>query len=102
MSLATALRFPFSRVLLPRTKLAYIHLRNLLTDAKRDRAARVSGYVMIWLAEEVVLLFLRAGEVVTAPASHDGRGFAPVAIADALARVPAEPELGEICFHEAP
>ena len=29
-----------SRVLLPRTRLAYVHLRNLLTDAKRDRAAR--------------------------------------------------------------
>ena len=43
------LRFPVQRVLLPRTRLAYIHLGNLLSDAKRDRAARVFGYVAIWL-----------------------------------------------------
>mgnify|MGYP006143044835 CR=1 FL=1 len=58
-----------SRILaltLPRTRLAYVHLRNLLTDAKRDRAARVSGYVAIWLPEEFLLLFLREGEVVNA------------------------------------
>ena len=53
-----ALRFPHERVLLPRTKLAYVHLRNLLTDAKRDRAARVYGYVAIWLPEELVILYL--------------------------------------------
>ncbi|MFL5575042.1 MAG: hypothetical protein ACJ79S_03610 [Gemmatimonadaceae bacterium] len=99
---AAALRLPHQRVFLPRTKLAYVHLRNLLTDAKRDRAARVSGYVAIWLAEEMVLLYLSGGELVNATTTHDGRDFAPVAIADALAKVPAEPELGEICFHEAP
>jgi len=27
------LRFPHERILLPRTKLAYVHLRNLLIDA---------------------------------------------------------------------
>jgi hypothetical protein len=96
-----ALRYPHQRVLLPRTKLAYVHLRNLLTDAKRDRAARVSGYVVIWLAEELVLLYLQAGEVVNATLSHDGRAFVALPIADALSRVPAEPELGDICFHEA-
>jgi len=51
MPLATGLRFPYSRILLPRTRLAYIHLANLLTDAKRDRAARISGYVAISLPE---------------------------------------------------
>jgi hypothetical protein len=55
----TGLRFPHERVLLPRTKLAYVHLRNLLTDAKRERAARVFGYVAIWLPEEVVLLYIQ-------------------------------------------
>ena len=96
-----ALRFPHQRVLLPRTKLAYVHLRNLLTDAKRDRAARVSGYVAIWLAEELVVLYLTGGELVNATATSDGHAFHALPIADALARVPGEPELGEICFHEA-
>ncbi|HET7456249.1 MAG TPA: hypothetical protein VFJ74_01255 [Gemmatimonadaceae bacterium] len=98
---AAALRFPHERVLLPRTKLAYVHLRNLLTDAKRDRAGRVSGYVAIWLPDELVLLYLQRGEVVNATTTHDARRYAPLPIAEAIAKVPAEPELGEICFHEA-
>jgi len=93
-------RFPYARVLLPRTRLAYVHLRNLLNDAKRDRAARVSGYVAVWLPEELLLLYMQRGEVVNATRS-DGRSYQPIAISTAIARVPTEPEYGEICFHEA-
>jgi hypothetical protein len=93
-------RFPLERVLLPRTKLAYVHLRNLLTDAKRDRAARVFGYVAIWLPEELVMLYLQSGELVNATWAHGGT-FRPLPLAEALGRVPAEPEFGEVCFHEA-
>jgi hypothetical protein len=96
----TTLRFPSARVLLPRTRLAYVHLRNLLTDAKRDRAARVSGYVAIWLPEEFVTLYLQLGEVVNA-SIKDKSGSRTIAIAKALEKVPHEPEYGEICFHEA-
>jgi len=95
-----ALRFPHTRVLLPRTRLAYIHLRNLLTDAKRDRAARISGYVAISLLEELVILYLIGGEVVNATV-RDAKASGTVAIAAAIERVPSEPEYGEICFHEA-
>lgn len=97
---AASLRFPCERVLLARTKLAYVHVRNLLTDAKRDRAARVYGYVAIWLPEEFLVLYIRAGEVVNAMALDD-EGYRALSIADAVDLVPAEPELGEICFHEA-
>lgn len=93
-------RFPCERVLLHRTRLAYVHLRNLLSDAKRDRLARVSGYVAIWLPEELLLLYLQRGEVVNATRCRGGaREVLP--IAEAIAQVPAEPEFGEICFHEA-
>lgn len=44
---ARHLRFPRIRALHPRTRPAYVHLRNLLTDAKRGRAARVVGYVAL-------------------------------------------------------
>src|SRR5689334_10176764 len=94
------LRYPHARVLLPRTRLAYIHLRNLLTDAKRDRSARVSGYVAIWLPEEFLVLYLQRGELVNA-CLHDGHAFQPIALGAAVEKVPAEPEYGEICFHEA-
>lgn len=86
--------------MLPRTRLAYIHLHNLLTDAKRDRSARLSGYVAVWLPEEFVVLYLQAGEVVNATVM-DGKGWRPVAISSALERIPDEPEYGEICFHAA-
>lgn len=100
MPIVAGLRFPQSRVLLPRTRLAYVHLRNLLTDAKRDRAARVSGYVAIWLPEEFVVLYMQRGEVVNATIL-DKNGSRAIAISSALERIPAEPEYGEICFHEA-
>ena len=94
------LRYPSKRVLLPRTRLAYVHLRNLLTDAKRDRGARVSGYVAIWLPEEFLVLYLQQGELVNA-CSHDGKHFHAIAIGAAVEKVPSEPEYGEICFCEA-
>ena len=56
-----ALRFPYGRVVLPRTRLAYIHLRNLLSDAKRDRAGRISGYVAVSLIDELVIFYLLRG-----------------------------------------
>ena len=100
MPSATSLYFPHSRVLLPRTRLAYIHLRNLLTDAKRDRAARISGFVAISLPDELVILYLLRGEVANATV-RDARGSHAVAIASAIDKVPHEPEYGEISFHEA-
>lgn len=98
--LRDAIRYPAKRVLLQRTRLAYVHLRNLLTDAKRDRSARVSGYVAVWMPEELVVLYLEEGEVVNATSSTDGVQFAPIAISDAIARVPASAEYGSVCFHE--
>ena len=97
----TALRFPRQRVLLGRTRLAYVHLQNLLTDAKRDRAARVFGYVVVWLPEELLLLYLQEGEVVAATTSEDGVKFADISIREARSRVPNAAEYGEVCFHEA-
>ena len=71
-----------------------------LTDAKRERAARVYGYVAIWLPEELVLLYLQEGELVNAT-TLDPSGAMVIPIADALDKVPPEPEYGDICFHEA-
>ena len=95
------LRYPKVRALLPRTRLAYVHLQNLLTDAKRDRAARVFGYVAIWLPEEFLLLYMEEGDVVNATATADGRHWRALPIGEAIAMVPSAAEYGEICFHEA-
>lgn len=95
-----ALRFPYTRVALPRTRLAYVHLRNLLNDAKRDRSARISGYVAITQLDELVMFYLLEGEVVNATV-RDPRGSRALAITAALEKIPSEPEYGEICFHES-
>src|SRR5207247_1939002 len=97
MPISTVQRFPHARVLLPRTRLAYVHLRNLLSDAMRDRSARVAGYVAIWLPEELIVLYMQSGELVNATIC-DARGSCAVSIASALGRVPPEPEYGEITF----
>jgi hypothetical protein len=78
-----------------------VHLQNLLTDAKRDRAARVFGYVAVWLPEELLLLYLQEGEVVAATMSTDGATFTDLPIREALRLVPNAAEYGEVCFHEA-
>ena len=98
---AATLHYPHDRVLLSRTRLAYVHLRNLLTDAKRDRTAKVYGYLAVWLPEELLLLYLQEGEVVNATATVDGAHFRSLSIAEAVAMVPSAAEFGEICFHEA-
>lgn len=100
MPSTAALRFPCNRILLPRTRLAYIHLPNLLNDAKRDRAARISGYVAVSLPEELVILYLLGGEVVNATI-RDGKGCRVIGITNAIEQVPPDPEYGEITFCEA-
>ena len=99
-SAVAGLRFPHERILLARTKLAYVHLRNLLTDAKRDRSGRVFGYVAIWLPEGLLMLFMQEGELANATLTSDGVEYQTLAIAEAVAHVPSEPEMGEVCFHE--
>jgi hypothetical protein len=71
-----------------------------LTDAKRERGARVAGYVAIWLPEEMIMLYMINGELINATMT-DAKGSRAVSIAHALERVPAEPEYGEICFSAA-
>lgn len=98
---ATYLRYPKVRALLPRTRLAYVHLQNLLTDAKRDRGARVYGYVVIWLPDELLVLYMEEGEVVNATATANGHGWRSLPISEAVGKVPSAAEYGEICFHQA-
>jgi hypothetical protein len=98
---AATLHYPHDRVLLNRTRLAYVHLRNLLTDAKRDRAAKIYGFVSVWLPEELLLLYMQEGEVVNATATVDGLTFRSLSIAEGIAMVPSAAEFGEICFYEA-
>lgn len=95
------LRFPSERALIQRTRLAYIHLDNLLNFAKIDRDGRVNGYLAAYLPNEVALIFFRGGEAITAVALTDQlRSVIP--IDDALNAMRTELERSELVFSAAP
>src|SRR6266487_4058476 len=95
------LTFPQVNRLIHRTRLAFIHLDNLLAFAKRDRDGRVDGYITAYLPEECLLLFFRKGEAVNAASLHTG-GRQVVTITEALRRMRAEVERGELAYCAAP
>src|SRR3989440_7581774 len=64
------LTFPQVNRLIHRTRLAFIHLDNLLAFGKRDRDGRVDGYITAHLPDECLLVFFRKGEAVKPPSPH--------------------------------
>jgi hypothetical protein len=92
--------FPADRALVARTRSAYIHLDNLIAYSKRDRDGKVHAYLACYRPDETLLVFFQSGEVVNA-AVITPVGRYPVAIAEALKHLKAEPERSEIAFHTA-
>lgn len=87
-------QFPHEIAYLPRTKLGYINLPHLLSDGKRDRAARVPGYVAIHLGDFCYLIFIRDGDPFhAARLGPHSRGALP--IAEVVRLVSTEIEHGE-------
>ena len=93
--------FPQVHRLVARTRLAFIHLDNVLSFAKRDRDGRVDGYLAAYLPDEVVLVFLRKGEAANAASMHTG-GRAVITIGEALKRMRSEAERGQLTYCAAP
>jgi len=87
-------QFPHDAAYLPRTKLSYVNLPGILSDGKRDRAGRVSGYVSIQLGERCYLVFLRSGEPFNAARIQPG-SRAAVALSEVIRVVGTESERGE-------
>src|SRR5260221_12296651 len=85
------LQFPQVSRLIHRTRLAFVHLDNLLAYAKRDRDGRIDGYLAAHLPDECVLLFFRKGEAVNAASLHTaGRPLIPITQALKTHRPPNE------------
>src|SRR2546425_909293 len=95
------LTFPQVNRLIHRTRLAFIHLDNLLAFGKRDRDGRVDGYITAYLPEECLLLFFRKGEAVNAASLHT-TGRQLLTITEALKRMRGEVERGELVYAAAP
>jgi len=85
------LQFPQVNRLIHRTRLAFIHLDNLLAYAKRDRDGRIDGYLAAHMPDECVLLFFRKGEAVNAASLHTA-GRHVITITEALKRMRTEVE----------
>src|SRR5256714_13315096 len=95
------LTFPQVNRLIHRTRLAFVHLDNLLAFAKRDRDGRVDGYITAYLPEECLLVFFRRGDAANAASIHTG-GRQIVTITEALKRMRAAVERGELAYSAAP
>src|SRR5688572_3809629 len=95
------IQFPQVNRLIHRTRLAFIHFDNLLAYAKRDRDGRIDGYIVAYLPDECVLLFFRKGEAVNAAALHTA-GRQVITITEALKRMRAEVERGDLAYCAAP
>src|SRR5438105_10486431 len=95
------LQFPQVNRLIHRTRLAFIHLDNLLAYAKRDRDGRIDGYLAAHLPDECVLLFFRKGEAVNAASLHTA-GRQVFTITEALKRMRGEVERGDLAYCAAP
>src|SRR5256884_4894777 len=87
--------------LIHRTRLAFIHLDNLFAFGKRDRDGRVDGFITAYLPDECLLLFFRKGEAVNAASLHT-TGRQVITITEALNRMRAEVERGELAYSAAP
>ena len=92
--------FPAERALLARTRSAYVHLDNLIAYAKRDRDGKVNAWLSCYRPDETILLFFLSGELVNAAVMTPVGRF-PVAIAEAMKHVRAEPERAEMSYHAA-
>ena len=95
------LAFPQAGRLIHRTRLAFIHLDNVLTFAKRDRDGRIDGYLIAYLPDECLLVFVRGGDPVNA-ASLQPSGRQVITITEALKHMRAETERGEFAYCAAP
>jgi hypothetical protein len=95
------LQFPARRVQIARTRIAFIHLDNLVHFAKNDRDGRVDGYIAVYLSDELLLLFLHGGDLTTA-VSFTTNGRSVVPLAAALRRMREQLARGELLFCEAP
>jgi hypothetical protein len=94
------LAFPRGRVLLGRTRAAYVALDSLIAFSKKDRDGKVDAYLAAYHPDELVLLFFLAGDLVNA-ASLTPAGRTAIGFGEALRRIHAESERGEIAFHAA-
>lgn len=93
---------PRTEAHLERTKLAYVSLPDILEDVKRDRSARITGFVAIDVGELACWIFMEEGSPVTAVRRDPGGRARVTPITDAVRLASEESERGRILYYGAP
>ncbi|MCK4583789.1 hypothetical protein KAU13_00045 [candidate division WOR-3 bacterium] len=60
------MKFPKKRVILENAKLDFVNIDNILGASKKERASKISGYVLLKYPDSLDLIFLREGEAISA------------------------------------
>ncbi|MGH7475543.1 MAG: hypothetical protein ACRELD_04585 [Longimicrobiales bacterium] len=90
--------FPRQTAVVERTHLRYINLPNILNDAKTDRAARITGFVSLFLGREVWWILIERGEPLTAARlREEQREIVP--IEDVLDAARREQERADLAYY---
>lgn len=93
--------FPHERAPLPRTRLRYVDLDSVLNDGKVERESRAPGFVLLYFGGETHVIFMIAGEAVTA-ACFSEREQGVIPLPRVRRKAFAEREWADVAYFHAP
>lgn len=96
-----ALDLAKDQIYLERTKLRYVNLPNILSDALYDRRARVDGVVGVLLGRISYWIFMRGGEPVNALKREPGRSSVAVPVGEVVRVAERGDDYGQIFYYGA-
>jgi hypothetical protein len=73
------MKFPRKRIVLENAKLDFVNIDNVLSASKKERASKISGYVLLKYPNSYDIILLREGEPINAGRySQKGREILPI------------------------
>ncbi|TET24940.1 MAG: hypothetical protein E3J78_00305 [Candidatus Cloacimonadota bacterium] len=73
------MKFPRKKVILENAKLDFVNIDNVLSASKKERASKISGYVMLKYPNSYDIILLREGEAINAGRfTRKGREILPI------------------------
>lgn len=89
------------QIYLERTKLRYVNLPNILSDALYDRRARVDGVVGVVLGQISYWIFMRGGEPVNALKREPGRPAVSLPVGEVVRLAQRGDDHGQVFYYGA-
>ncbi|MCK4234977.1 hypothetical protein KAX75_11145 [candidate division WOR-3 bacterium] len=73
------MKFPKKRAILENAKLDFVNIDNILGASKKERASKISGYVLLKYPNNLDIILLREGEAINAGRfTRTGRNILPI------------------------